>query len=257
MAQFKIDPILFDVPSGKIKASLLGTESLSSRLAVVLPGAGYSCKQPLLYFLIQALLSLGDQVLTIDSLYTDDKTWLSLPTKDEAYRYVEKDAESLFQQIQSRFKKGIHTLVARSLGSYSVACALEKGLTHPTQIVWQCPSLHDKWAVLKSSQARGLVIIGKADPRYEIAVPFLPTDSFVVEGADHSMELSSPIHSIELLKQITEHTVTWLENSDIDLSQLERNLRLTPEQRIIEHQAALELCGELALAGKKAYEQSQ
>lgn len=257
MVQFKIDPILFHVPSGKIKASLIGEESISSRLTVVVPGAGYSCKQPLLYFLIQALLLSGDQVLTIDSLYTDDKTWLSLPTQDEAYRYVENDAESLFQQIQSRFKKGIHTLVARSLGTYSVACALEKGVIHPSQIVWQCPSLHDKWAILKSSQARGLVIIGKADPRYGSAAPFLSADSFVAEDADHSMELNSPVQSIELLKQITEYTSTWLRNSDIDMSQLERNLRLTPEERIIEHQTALELCGELALAGQKVYEQSQ
>jgi hypothetical protein len=253
----KIDPILFQVPSGEIKASLLGEVSASGRLAVVMPGAGYSCKQPLLHFLIQALLLSGDQVLTIDSLYTDDKNWLSLTNDEDAYRYVQNDSESLFQQIQSRFQMGIHTLVARSLGTYSVACALEKGLIHPAQIVWQCPSLNDKWAILKNSQTRGLVIIGKADPRYELVAPYLPTSSFVAEGADHAMELDNPIQSIELLKQITDYTRAWLEDSDVDMSQIERNIRLTPEQRLIEHQAALELCGELELAGQKIYEQSQ
>ena len=254
MAQFKIDPILFHVPSGEIKASLLGDESPSSRLAVVVPGAGYSCRQPLLYFLIQSLLKSGHQVLTIDSLYSDNRHWTSLPTEDDAYRYVQNDAESLFQQLHSRFNKGVHTLVARSLGTYSIACALEKKLIHPAQIVWQCPSLHNKWAVLKSAQPRSLVIIGKADPRYELAAPFLPANSFVAEDADHAMELSDPIQSIELLMQITDYTMTWLNASDVDMSQLERNHRLTPEQRIIEHQAALEFCSELVLAGQKVYE---
>lgn len=47
------------------------------------------------------------------------------------------------------------------------------------------------------------------------------------------------------------------EEADIDISQLERNLKLTPERRLIEHQAALELCEELARAGQRLHEQSQ
>lgn len=43
----------------------------------------------------------------------------------------------------------------------------------------------------------------------------------------------------------------------IDLSQLERNLKLSPERRLIEHQAALDLCDELASAGRRLYEQPQ
>jgi membrane protease YdiL (CAAX protease family) len=47
------------------------------------------------------------------------------------------------------------------------------------------------------------------------------------------------------------------EESNIDVSQLERNLRLTPERSLIEHQAAFELCEELARAGKRLHEQPQ
>lgn len=47
------------------------------------------------------------------------------------------------------------------------------------------------------------------------------------------------------------------EDENVDISQLERNLKLTPEQRLIEHQAALELCEELARAGRRLREQSQ
>jgi hypothetical protein len=47
------------------------------------------------------------------------------------------------------------------------------------------------------------------------------------------------------------------DESEIDESQLDRNLRLTPERRLIEHQAALDLCSELSRAGQRLHEQSQ
>lgn len=52
-------------------------------------------------------------------------------------------------------------------------------------------------------------------------------------------------------------TVRQGSDADIDVRQLERNLSLTPERRLIEHQAALELCDELARAGRRLHEQSQ
>jgi hypothetical protein len=47
------------------------------------------------------------------------------------------------------------------------------------------------------------------------------------------------------------------EDLDIDESQLDRNLNLTPERRLIEHQAALDLWHELSRAGQQLHEQSQ
>lgn len=255
MSRLQVESFHFVVPSGEIDASLYGSPSFGP-LSVVLPGAGYSCKGPLLHFLVQGLLKSGHQVLTIDSLYAEDRTWRSL-SSEEALQYVRNDVEPLFAQIQSRFPSGIHTLIGRSLGTYIIACALEGELVEPAQIVWQCPSLDDKWAVLGNRDTRGLVIIGNADPRYESVAPFLSEDSFVAETADHAMELADPIQSIELLKQITNYTLSWIRNSDLDISQLKRNAGLTPEQRLVEHQVALELCDELARAGREVHEQSQ
>jgi len=47
------------------------------------------------------------------------------------------------------------------------------------------------------------------------------------------------------------------ELEELDLSQLMRNLSLSPEQRLLEHQIALDLVIELERAGKKLREQSQ
>lgn len=48
-----------------------------------------------------------------------------------------------------------------------------------------------------------------------------------------------------------------LDAEEIDISQLLRNLSLTPEQRLKEHQIALNLVIELGRAGKKLREQSK
>ena len=47
------------------------------------------------------------------------------------------------------------------------------------------------------------------------------------------------------------------EADEVDISQLMRNLMLSPEQRLMEHQTALNLVLELEKAGKKLREQSQ
>jgi hypothetical protein len=44
---------------------------------------------------------------------------------------------------------------------------------------------------------------------------------------------------------------------EIDFSQLEHNLSLTPEERLVEHQCALELVLELEAAGKKLRDEPQ
>jgi len=50
---------------------------------------------------------------------------------------------------------------------------------------------------------------------------------------------------------------TITKDFDIDESQLDRNLNLTPEQRLIEHQSAPDLSQHLAHSGQKLHEQSQ
>lgn len=55
-----------------------------------------------------------------------------------------------------------------------------------------------------------------------------------------------------------DHDKNLIQDADeIDESQLMRNLSLSPEQRLAEHQSALNLVLELEKAGKKLREQSQ
>ena len=51
--------------------------------------------------------------------------------------------------------------------------------------------------------------------------------------------------------------VPLLSEDDVDLSQIQRNLTLSIEQRLIEHQNALDLVIELEKAGERLREKSQ
>jgi hypothetical protein len=207
----KTESIAFKAPSGDIKASLMSNGKPSAGFAVVLPGAGYSCKQPLLYYAIQVLLKKDFDVLAIEKVYGEDPNWTKLPTMESALKVVENDGLVLFDEIQKRF--GIHTVLGRSLGTYAMACALEKKVLTPAQIVWQTPSLNEKWNVLKNCGVRSFAIIGTADERFSKAKPYLPQESLIVDGADHGMEIADdPVRSIEILGQVTRATAEWIRN---------------------------------------------
>ena len=139
MAYPKVESMIFKGKSGQIKASILTTERSSeksnAKLAVVRPGAGYSCKEPLLYFAIPILLKKNFKVLAIDKIYGDDPEWTKIPTMEGALKVVEEDSVQLFSEIKEKFQTEAHTLLGRSLGTYAIACVLEKRLISPQQIV--------------------------------------------------------------------------------------------------------------------------
>lgn len=209
----KIEPVTFEVPSRLMKCSLITTEQPSRKLAVVLPGAAYSTRQPLLYFATQVLLQKRFDVLSVDTVYGDDPKWCGLPTEQEARKVVEDDAVVFFNQVSERFPSQLHTVVGRSLGTYFLACAIERKTAQPAQVVWQTPSLGKKWDIMSSFSARGFGILGTKDKSFETAMNHLPKDRIVVEMADHGMEVEGdPIRSIEILKQVTQATSDWLDS---------------------------------------------
>ena len=201
----------FLVPSGEIKYSLVEPHNASDKLAMVLPGFGYSVHEPLLYYARQILLEKKFSVLALEKVYGQDLNWLRLKTETAARRAYANDMVTLFQSIAERFPGQLHTILARSLGTYGVACALERGIVSPKQIVWQTPALADKWSLLPSFSARSLAIIGTKDFYYDAAKDFLPKDKIVIDGADHGMEIAGDaVQSIEILKRITLETRDWL-----------------------------------------------
>ena len=247
--------ISFRAKSGDITATLMTPDAFHRGLAIVLPGAAYSCAHPLLYYSIKVLLKNKYRVIALNKLYAEDPQFVEITKTEEALHFVEEDSICLFEQIRDQFLT-IDTILAHSLGTYAVACALENELVTPRNIIWQCPSLNSKWNTMKNCPTRSLGIIGTLDERYSLAKTCLPKDRLVIEGADHSLEIpGDPNKTIEILKQVTQKTYDWLAvEAPIDISLTDYSLRLSHEERIENHESALNLVTDLQEAGKTLHE---
>jgi hypothetical protein len=214
MAKTNMEPIFFRVPSGDMKCFLFSSSPQLENLAVVLPGAGYSYREPLLRFAIQVLLKNDFSVLASDKVYGEDPKWRSIASEIEARKIVADDAIEFFNLVSERFPVALHTVVARSLGTYALASALEAGTAKPKPIVWQTPALGAMWASMRSCGIRGFGILGTADHYFNEAFANLPEEKIIVEGADRGMEVEGdPLRSIEILKEVTLATDKWLRAS--------------------------------------------
>lgn len=209
--QTKIEPQSFLGVSGEIEAHLFTQMNSLGKLAVVLPGAGYSFREPLLKYSIQILLKKQFRVLALDKVYGEDPKWRSLKSEDEARKVVEDDTIQVFKQIQNKFVEPIELLLGRSLGTYAIACLLEKEIVKPKKIVWQTPALGNKWLTMRDCAIPGFGIVGTADYYYQQVIENLPKDRIIIENADHGMEIpGDPVQSIEVLRKVILATEEWL-----------------------------------------------
>jgi hypothetical protein len=211
MSDVNIEPQTFAGVSGEIKALLHKKAESSASLAVVLPGAGYSFREPLLRYSIQILLKQGFQVLALDKVYGDDPAWRSLTVEQDARKIVEDDSLRVFEQIKNRFLEPVDLLLGRSLGAFAIACLLETELVAPKKIIWQTPALGSKWSTMRDCKIPGFGILGTADYYYRAAIENMPKDRIIIENADHGMEIpGDPIQSIDILKRVMAATDEWI-----------------------------------------------
>ena len=80
---------------------------VATQLAVALPGARYSIREPLLRYLIELLLKHGYQVLAWDKVYGDDVAWRNLSSEAAARKVVEDDHAQVFGQIEKNLARSM------------------------------------------------------------------------------------------------------------------------------------------------------
>lgn len=190
----------------------------ASHLAMILPGLGYSCHMPLLYYPTELLLSLGADVLLVE--YDYRQAWqdesLSLPDKlARVYADVRAAAASaLAQREYSDF-----TVVGKSLGTFAITHLLEADLAlRPQSCIYLTPLLayeQGKADVIRTCP-RKLLVAGTADRYYnpEVLADVVDATSselLLVEGGDHSLEYpGDAVRSIQTLEKIVRRIQDFL-----------------------------------------------
>jgi hypothetical protein len=162
-----------------------------SRLAVVLPGAGYFVGYPLLWFAREAIRSHGWSVLEV----------LDIWDRSDPQRWCESRARAAFAHLPHASRR---LLVTKSISSYAAPMAAEQGIP----AIWLTPLLsHEPVAQgLAACTAPALLVGSTADDTWDTATATSLAGAQVLElaGADHALQLAGdPLGSIELLRQVT------------------------------------------------------
>ena len=184
---------------------------MSRKLALVLPGGGYTPLGPVIHFPVLALEQLGYEVravsypdfpLSVDPFPWDD--FSALTTHATRAAVGEEPWEDT-------------VVVAKSLGTGILARVGDRlGLPRP-RAIWLTPLFWDE-AVRKGAATLGwpsLLVAGSADSHhdpdgFDAVSKALTAQSLLIEGADHGLEFPGDIRStVEAMSDLVEATLAF------------------------------------------------
>lgn len=176
----------------------------TNSLVIVLPGAGYTTKAPLLHFATGLFYAKGFDVLHIN--YTLSREEMSVLSEEDFSRDVQHAIDSA---IKNKNYSNYY-VVAKSIGTIALSYLLNNTMLKDAKAVWLTPLLQreDVFSAMGNSDHKGLCIIGDRDScfieeRFEKLKKNQNLILKVVEGGNHSLELDEePIKSIEILKGV-------------------------------------------------------
>ena len=188
---------------------LLRPDNAVDRLAVLLPGFGYSLDMPLLYYAENLLLGRGRDVLRVEYAYN------RLSEADVSPR--SKLVERLYADSMAAWRAGLGqreyqrvALVGKSLGTLAMGRLLS-AVDPPAQTsaVWVTTVLSVERLREQVAAFGGppLFVIGTADEEYDrealdALVAATNGEAVVVEGAGHGMDMpGDPIASIRAVER--------------------------------------------------------
>jgi len=163
------------------------------RVALLVPGGGYTPDRPLLHFARAVLRKHG---------WTTQELWWPTrppPVEGEWPDWVNAQVADMLD----RESADSLLLVGKSLGTMAATTAADRELP----AIWLTPLLHQPWLAgeLRRTTAPTLLVGGTADHSWIPSLAReLPHPYLELTGADHGLETDDdPVNSADLLKQIT------------------------------------------------------
>lgn len=185
-------------------------EGGAGRLAILLPGFGYTCDMPLFYYAESLCIRAGIDVLRVEYAYNRIRGFAKLPAA-ERDRWLAADVTAAYRAAIAQDSYRELILIGKSLGTAAMAHLLTMPDRFPGQVraVWLTPAF--RMPGLAETMSRcpvpSLLIIGDADGHYDAAA--LETlrattnpELLIIPGADHSLEIPGNLTaSIAALQQ--------------------------------------------------------
>ncbi|WP_233208501.1 MULTISPECIES: alpha/beta fold hydrolase [Planomicrobium] len=187
---------------------MIKQEEASDRLAVMLPGAGYTNQAPLFHYATDIYLQKGYDVLNVNYRYNDDfYDDFSMEELSEAVRF---DVAKVIGQVLTEFSYKDFCLIGKSLGTIALASELQRPLFRDAAAIWLTPLIKrpDVFDAMLTLPNRALGFIGDEDRVYDAErwneIKTNPQMTLrLVPGTEHSLEIpGKTLASIDIMKDI-------------------------------------------------------
>lgn len=191
-----------------INYSLVLNQDQTKKLAIFLPGIGYTAKSPLFHYTERLLAEQEYDILRINYDFTNP--FYNAYTMAEIEEAVKRDAKQVIDLVLKGSLYEKFFLVAKSLGTIALADELERQKFNGAKTVWLTPLLKhaEVYKAMKQSPNPALSFIGDKDHYYESSrMEEIQTnsqlDAHVLKDVNHGMDfIGDPLKSIDILKDI-------------------------------------------------------
>ncbi|WP_054706312.1 hypothetical protein [Bacillus sp. JCM 19041] len=174
-----------------ITCTIMKQAEPSKKLAVILPGLGYTVLGPLLHYPAQLAFSHGYDILKIQYQYNPTLSF------DEVVSSLYEDVPQVLATFLQTNPYTDYCLIGKSLGTYAMASVLQQSDFQTAATIWLTPLLQEDpvYLSMTARSAPGISFIGSADTCY-VAGRFQtlnesPIQMNLIPDADHTLELSN------------------------------------------------------------------
>ncbi|MDN3438338.1 alpha/beta hydrolase [Planococcus sp. APC 3900] len=184
------------------------TEDYTKKLAIFLPGAGYTAKSPMFHFAEEIFLNQNYDVLRVNYQYTD-KAYDEFTMK-ELNEAIVQDVRLVISEVLKGRNYQEFYLIGKSLGTIAMAAEMKRPEFNEAKAVWVTPLMNqeDVLNTMVNSRNPAQCYIGDKDRYYSAgAFELLKTnpslESTLLPDINHRLDCETdPLKSIDALKQI-------------------------------------------------------
>ena len=172
----------------------------SNKVMVVFPGAGYNPDKPLLYYLRKLALALDYDCLEVWRSYNGPDFQALSPA--EAVARVTRDAGAVAEAVSESYQERVWA--GKSMGTVALSAIMANAHFQNDRSLWLTPVIaYPEVFQALAATSKALIVAGSADPYLDLEALSRLTgvESLIFEAADHSLEVSAPHRSLQILAE--------------------------------------------------------
>ncbi len=193
-------------------------EGPAEHIAIALPGIGYGCQMPMLYYPSRWLLDHGADVLWVEYAYLRWADYGGMTSAEKGQVLLADTTAACRAALAQRSYKRV-TVLGKSLGTLAMGHLLtaEPALAQ-ARAIWLTPLLQNVnlRSQMQHSRQPALIVVGAADSHYDRAAleqvqSATQAQTVLVDGADHSLEIPGDLwRSLQALEQVMHAVETFI-----------------------------------------------